>query len=335
MSKLLAQGGYGCVFRPELQCSGKSGTDKRVSKLQKNNYAAINEYKIGLLIRTIKRYDKYFLPATSMCPVKLSKINNNILKPCDIINQKYKYNLLSFPFLENYGFLNFFSSTKRSEFYMIEMYEGLVKSLHLLYNKNIVHHDIKDDNILIKMKTREPIIIDYGISMNMTNVNKSMYEDMFYIYAPEYYPWCIEQHVICYIVQYRLHVHDYSDLRQEELHNIINAYTRQTVFSIFSDTFVQKYNKSLKHTLSCFINTRPQHILDTLIKDYSSWDLVALSIMFIKLIKYTYEFKTLPKRIVSLLKILLLNISPNRKKRLSHEKTLENINQLKHLNKRK
>jgi len=163
-------------------------------------------------------------------------------------------------------------------------------------------------------------------------VNKSIYEDMFYIYAPEYYPWCIEQHVICYIVQYRLRTHDFSDLRQQELHNIINAYTKQSVFTIFSNTFVQKYNNSLKHALSCFINKPPQHILDNLIKDYSSWDIVALSIMFIKLIKFKYEFETLPKRIVSLLKILLLNISPNRKKRLSHEKTLENITLLKHLN---
>ena len=49
MSKLLAQGGFGCIYYPGINCDGKSIKEeyKIVSKLQKKNYTSDNEIKIG------------------------------------------------------------------------------------------------------------------------------------------------------------------------------------------------------------------------------------------------------------------------------------------------
>ena len=143
MSKLLDQGGYGCVYRPEIKCSGKTGSNKMVSKLQKKNYASMNETNMGVLIRNIKNYNKYFLPAINSCPVQLSSIDAKILKPCEIINKKYQYILMQFPFLENMEFLQFFSNTKKPELHLIEMYEEpliLLKLLLTLYLNLRTHH---------------------------------------------------------------------------------------------------------------------------------------------------------------------------------------------------
>ena len=332
MSKLLSQGGYGCVYRPEIKCSGKTGSKNRVSKLQKQNYASNNEINISKLIKTIKHYDRYFLPVLGSCAVKLSNIDDEILKPCEVINQKFSYTILHFPYLENIEFIEFFSTTKKPELHLIEMYERLVGGLLLLYNKKIVHHDLKLDNILIDANNYTPIIIDYGISIHMTTVNKNTYNDIFYIYAPDYYPWCIEQHIISYIVQHRLNEDNDSPLTQKELYHIIDLYTTNTFFNAFSKSFNQQYKEALKRYVSHYIKKSPRHILDELIKEYSSWDLVAISILFIKLINLVYERKPIPKIIVSLLEILLLNISPDRHDRLSHQKTKMAI---KHLKKRK
>ena len=329
MSKLLSQGGYGCVYRPEIKCSGAIGNKKRVSKLQKQNYASKNEHKIGTLIRTIKRYDRYFLPVIKSCPVKLSNIDANILKPCEVINQKFSYMLMQFPFLENIDFIDFFSKTTKQSLYLIELYERLVKGLELLYNKKIVHHDLKMDNILIAANNYTPIIIDYGISIDMRTVNKQSYKDIFYIYAPDYYPWCIELHIISYIVQHRINERNDSPLTQKELFGIIDLYTTNHYLQSFTSEFIQNYNKSLKHYVKPFINARPETVLNHLMKDYASWDLVAISIIFIKLIKLVYETKPMPKIMVSFLEILLLNMSPNIKKRPLHKKTLKAIKHLK------
>jgi len=329
MSKLLSQGGYGCVYRPEIKCSGAIGTKKRVSKLQKQNYASRNEHKISSLIRTIKHYDRYFLPVIKSCPVKLSNIDANILKPCEVINNKFSYMLMQFPFLENIDFIDFFSKTTKQTLYLIELYERLVKGLELLYNKQIVHHDFKMDNILIAANNNTPIIIDYGISIDMTKVNKQSYNDIFYIYAPDYYPWCVELHIISYIVQHRINEGKEIPLTQKELYDIIDLYTTNHYLQVFSNEFIQNYNKALKHHMKPFINAHPNTIMTQLTKHYASWDLVALSILFIKLIKLVYETKPMPKIIVSFLEILLLNISPNIKKRLLHKRTLKAIKHLK------
>ena len=57
MSKLLSQGGFGCVFFPGISCDGKSQTNKSiVTTLQKKDLTADNEINIGKLIKTIKNY---------------------------------------------------------------------------------------------------------------------------------------------------------------------------------------------------------------------------------------------------------------------------------------
>ena len=41
--KVLASGGFGCVFSPQLKCKGKTLKNKGISKLMKKEYA-VNEY---------------------------------------------------------------------------------------------------------------------------------------------------------------------------------------------------------------------------------------------------------------------------------------------------
>ena len=47
-SKLLSQGGFGCIYYPGLKCNGKPQNNKNVvSKLQKKDDSSDNEIKIG------------------------------------------------------------------------------------------------------------------------------------------------------------------------------------------------------------------------------------------------------------------------------------------------
>ena len=61
--KLLAEGGYGCVFLPGMNCKGELlTTQKYVSKIQKFDNSARNEIEIGKLIQKIPNYSNYFSP---------------------------------------------------------------------------------------------------------------------------------------------------------------------------------------------------------------------------------------------------------------------------------
>ena len=59
MSKLLSQGGFGCVFYPGITCEGKTDKSKSyVSKLQIKDETTVNEYK-DLQHRDISEYDNF------------------------------------------------------------------------------------------------------------------------------------------------------------------------------------------------------------------------------------------------------------------------------------
>ena len=61
MSKLLSQGGFGCVYHPGIKCDGSKDKKKYVSKLQINDYTAVNEVQIGKLIKSIPNYNLFFI----------------------------------------------------------------------------------------------------------------------------------------------------------------------------------------------------------------------------------------------------------------------------------
>ena len=66
--KLIGKGGYGCVFHPNINCSGKTSTVKKyVSKLQILNKKTQHEIEIGnfhdVFIRKMKKFNetKFFI----------------------------------------------------------------------------------------------------------------------------------------------------------------------------------------------------------------------------------------------------------------------------------
>jgi serine/threonine protein kinase len=185
--KVLASGGFGCVFMPALRCENKK-TRKRngVSKLMTTNHAT-KEYneivQIKEKLKTIKKYTDYFLvndisickPAlltksdlidfTEKCSalqkddhITLKNINNSLDKMM-ILNMK-NGGLPVDDFIFNAGH---FSDLYELNHSLI----GLLKNGIIEMNKkNIYHCDIKDSNILVEkkqnsLKTR---LIDWGLA---------------------------------------------------------------------------------------------------------------------------------------------------------------------------
>ena len=73
MSKLLSQGGFGCVYHPGIKCDGKKDKKKYVSKLQINDYTAFNEVEIGEIIKTIPNYHLFFYQSLNIVKLMLLK----------------------------------------------------------------------------------------------------------------------------------------------------------------------------------------------------------------------------------------------------------------------
>jgi hypothetical protein len=74
----------------------------------------------------------------------------------------------------------------------------------------VVHYDLKAGNVVFNTRSRNPVIIDFGLSFVIDDVRAALRKPdleaietlhrFFYGYFPDYAPWPLEAHIICYIV---------------------------------------------------------------------------------------------------------------------------------------
>ena len=185
--KVIASGGYGCVFEPALKCEGASKREtKKISKLMTERHAT-QEYEeinnIKQILDLIPNYEDYFLvyDATLCRPAKLTATDlsafnekctalpkDNITKAN--INSKLNEVLsLNIPngglTVDDYFYKN--GSFQKIYNVHIKLVNLLKKGIIQMNNQNIYHCDIKDSNVLVddsnsELKTR---LIDWGLAV--------------------------------------------------------------------------------------------------------------------------------------------------------------------------
>jgi hypothetical protein len=187
--KVIASGGFGCVFSPSLKCKGKKRDKNKISKVMTRKHA-IAEYNeitsIQKKVNDIPNYKEYFLVDNfTLCePEKLSSSDlENFKKKCSALpkNDIDKSNINNS--LTKIMSLNMPDGGVPVDDYIYDngSFEKLMmvsKSLlHLLNNgiipmnkRNIYHSDIKDSNVLVKKNKNgvDTKLIDWGLSVEYT-----------------------------------------------------------------------------------------------------------------------------------------------------------------------
>ena len=340
-TKLISQGTFGCIFYPAIECDGSISKNKKyASKLVKNNKTDLNEYLVGKIIKNIKLYEYYYAPVINMCSIDLAKIDKRERDMCRIIRAKNKgvgvgnntslvesttgYVVMKIPFIENIGITDYFinSNINKKEIltYILYSYEYLLNNIKTLNDNGVIHFDLKLSNILIEKSKKIPIIIDFGLSIPVSDIRPETYRKYFYAYSPSYYIWCIEIHIICYLVKVN------PILTKDALIKLIDEYVQHNIgLQIFSDTFVERFrDTALKYYTKLVVDTGESRdeIIKKLLKYIHTWDTYSLSLMFLCFIKFISLYGFIHnKLIIEFSKILVLNFHPNPEKRLSFDET--------------
>ena len=166
--KVIASGGFGCVFDPALRCKGKQRIKNNVSKLMIERYvlSEFNEIEqIKKVLKNVPNYQDYYLVQDfSICdPEKLNSEDlKNFKKKCSALPKK---NITEKNINDNLNQLMILNMphggiTVDDYIYSIKDYHELIKLNNLLIDllnhgiipmnrENIYHTDVKDTNILI------------------------------------------------------------------------------------------------------------------------------------------------------------------------------------------
>jgi len=185
--KVLASGGFGCVFTPALKCIGKNKRDKdKISKLMTNKHAKEEYNEIQYLhskLIIIPNYTEYFLiDDFTLCkPSKLTKSDLKNYRECTALQKEKitsrninesldKVMAINMP----YGGINldsFMMSNKSYEKLLKlndKMIELLKNGILKMNKKHIYHSDVKASNILFLMNDDNDIklrLIDWSLTV--------------------------------------------------------------------------------------------------------------------------------------------------------------------------
>jgi len=359
VSKVINQGGFGCIFYPSLSCKNENDKAKDgkeyVSKLVERNFSSKNEIDIGEIIKEIPFYSLYYVPVLHHCAASLSKVGSKEIKKCHIIEDNnendthVKYILLKMKYVENIKFTDYLLTNKSKKHVLniiFDTYSYFLFSLEQLMNYEIVHFDFKWDNAVIDLKTELPVILDFGISIPIRKLldhdhvedlkkggkkyeddgkdGEEKDEDEYEIYRDyfyTYFPTYSLWPVEVHAICYVLHEH--NRITPESLQQLIDEYVdSNAAFIIFSPEFLDKYKKQCFKTMEHLIDKPIKYVIRECLKFWNTWDSYALSISYFQIIKFISSMGfTSNTFLISFSKILVGNVHPDPSRRSNYTTT--------------
>jgi len=295
--KFINQGTYGCIFRPAINCKGKLLKPSFITKIQSEKASSDKETYIGNKIKKIKGYSRYFAPILKTCNISLANIKNDEIKKCDFIDNKTtKIISNKMKYVGDKSLLDYFiyileQKPNNINETIFDCYLHLLEGIDLLHKNNIIHYDLKENNIMYDETQDYPIIIDFGLSFDISNLDNldnldnstpQWYKELieaFYVYAPDYRFWCFEIHLICYIIQY-IKENDLDD-------NISISFLNEGIDDLFKENLmfthfnVDGYKKSLKEFIHRYSDLSYRELITNLLAFNYSWDNYSLAVIFL------------------------------------------------------
>lgn len=329
--RVIGEGGFGCVLKPAIKCNGKERKgDKYITKIQLSSDTSDREINIGKLVKQIPLSKKHFAPIVSSCYTKPNVVNM-IMKNnnCKFLNEhpNEEFAISTIPSINGDDFKHHIYNQAGSAdvlYTIIHSYVYLLFSIYFLDKHDIIHYDLKGENIMYDINKKRPIIIDFGLSIHKKNIKPDfnnpsyMYKlkDNFYTYAPDYQLWCLDIHYLCFIC-------NYPDKNvKNEIKDMVDIYmSGNKALRALSSDFKKRYRELSIKQLNKYADMGVEKSIEYLYNYCNTWDNYALSIMFLRLLKLIQSDEISNDFLEFFEMLLCLNIHPIPKKRISIKNT--------------
>jgi serine/threonine protein kinase len=289
--RLFNQGGHGCLFHPGPSCQGGMEDKKYLTKIHLDDEKQQNEIAISNKIKKIKRFANYFSPIISHCKLDLAEISETEINKCDFIRENpYKrknYMTTKTFFIKGKDYSDYLKENDHSPQFVVEIYNKLILIINKLATQGISHFDLKTSNLIIKLDTLQPIVIDFGISIIIDDIKtEKQYKDAFYIYSTDYLPWSIDIVVMSYLVQkYNTFESLVTEMDIQEIQKIIYIKTNE-IAAIIDNTQngnvgneINEYRITKYQHFKLYMGKKIRLVVEELKAHYKEWDIYSIAIM--------------------------------------------------------
>ena len=320
--ELINQGSYGCIYKPGIKCNIEDEEIKEnyISKVQINNKFAKKELLISKkIVEKIKNYDRYFSPLINFCDRDLDiKMVGEEINKCEAlknsngeIDKEEGIILNTLKYAGDKTLYDVLMETKGNKrVYIRECLDTLIKLLESIEKLNeigIIHMDIKAINVLYGKNKARPIIIDFGLSCDLDNLEK---EEIFFTYGYDYVPWCIDITMITYIVENKLEKRNITEESyKEHIIKVCDDFTNNNGSALEKE----KLNEKIKKYFEKYIGKKYEEMYEDLLKKAKTWDNHSIIIMYYELIKQVFGEEEELKIILEKMKNQILSTPEERK----------------------
>ena len=304
--KLINQGTYGCVFRPAFLCDGNTlKEDEYITKVQVRDITSQKEEDIGNQLKSTSNANEYFAGIVKTCPIDLSKIEDNEVKKCDFIEKQAmsetpqeEYMASTIKYVGKEDIIDYFLSRidKPQQYVMslFNMHFHLLTALCHLQTANIVHYDLKSNNVMIHDVKKTPVIIDFGISFAAeTKPDTLDNANPFYVYGADYSPWCMDIHIINYM-WHKLKSESplQESIKEEHIQEIVNDYMdTNSSMEMLTNTERTAMKTSWNEYLSSFVGKEWDSLYNELWNARWSWDNYSIALMMLKYTRGAFKVR--------------------------------------------
>ena len=361
----LSSGTYGCIFLPGIPCEGNTQTEKgMITKIQTHTETTAQEKKIGEKIKQIKNHHQYYAPIMSSSKASLSTVANSEIEKCKIlpknkggiITSELNYEANQIRYVGKDTLLKHLLGVFKTQHdnlvrTIVDSHNRLLDGFKKLADTGIIHFDVKENNIMCKDKTGIPMIIDFGLSMDVETMDENNYKDIFYVYGPDYAPWCIEIVTISYAVNKIPDTDEISEnfassigigeptiiknwkdqlVTMEQINMIINEYfTKNNAMKTYlNDIQRQTYRNKIQQYYNTFIGNKWEVFVNELLKSKFTWDNYGVTVMYLSIIKLLRVDENITEKMSEYKKYLEEIITQIPRERITCEETKKKINSM-------
>jgi serine/threonine protein kinase len=299
---VLGTGTYGCVFYPSMNvCSGRIeddiDSDHYITKIQKYSDVIKEEIDIGTRIQHLPLYDHYFAPVVKSCIIDKTNMDYNLVRTCTNLQNEFgefeskpAYVSNKIRYVGSKSIFTYISglskNPKKQSRKLVNTHLHLLDALQILVIENIVHFDLKPPNIIFDDIQSIPIIIDFGLSRNMTPlldrqfnpiVNEKLIRRTLITDAPYDY-WCIDIYVLSNIGSNSLYLD--SPVSETQIKILVRGFITPIFLAVLLPEEAIKYKKNITEYFMKYVrlNKTWGDVFLDLVKYYASWDNYSLAI---------------------------------------------------------
>lgn len=369
---LIGQGSYGCIFYPGIRCGRKQPKDPNriVTKIQEVRKSTLDEVEIGRIIQTIPKYQQFFAPVIENCSVNLSTIGSKAIDKCELNlrDKKIKFVSNKIAYVGKFSIGKFFnkkivdmakkqiilkkgtsSITKQVEqvknflIKIITCHIYLLENILLLQQKNIIHFDLKENNVMYDEKNDIPIIIDFGLSINKDKLKTaaSFKREFNYSNYETCTQWSIESALLIYICKNIILKTDKSFISlnqvitsakemKESIQKFISRQYDDHRHVGISEELQKRFEIKAVHYVNSFVGKTWKELWDSLLASMNTWDNYSLAQLFhYELYKLQLDNNRLIKYFIGAYSSVLIDlIISEPTKRISILDTIEKLKQI-------